>query len=310
MHAPDAFTAADRALLDLLALLDARGYHFVTPTPATHARVVARPDRQKARDLDDIFGWSLPFAPALLEPELADAVARAGIVADGRSSLRVSRLHGRLFVHSAYPTTAEDAVFFGPDSYRFADLVVAELAGACPKRLVDIGAGAGVGGIVAAEACPDAAVVLGDINPAALRLAAINAAHAGVTVECIETPGLERVEGAIDVALANPPYIIDPAGREYRDGGELFGGRLSLDMAREAVARVVPGGRVILYTGTAIVRGRDLLRDALVEASGRMGASPRYREIDPDVFGEELEKPYYREVERIAVVAAVLTKER
>jgi hypothetical protein len=32
----------------------------------------------------------------------------------------------------------------------------------------------------------------------------------------------------------------------------------------------------------------------------------QYKEIDPDVFGEELEGAYYREVERIAVVSLVV----
>jgi hypothetical protein len=34
----------------------------------------------------------------------------------------------------------------------------------------------------------------------------------------------------------------------------------------------------------------------------------RYREIDPDVFGEELDDPAYRDVDRIALVAVVLTR--
>lgn len=308
MHAPSAFPAADRALLDLLGLLDARGYGHVTPTPATHARVVARPGRARARDVNDVFGWSLPFDRELLDPELLHAADRAGAIRGGRSTVRVSRLHGRLFLHSAYPTTDEHSVFLGPDSYRFADLVLHELRGFCPARVADIGAGAGVGGLVAAEACPDARITLTDINPDALRFARINAAHAGVDVETVECAGLAGVEGPIDAALANPPYIVDPAGREYRDGGDLFGGRLSLDMAKEALNRVEPGGRVILYTGSAVVRGRDVLRDALVDLTGRAGASLRYRELDPDVFGEELDSPAYAQVDRIAVVAAVIAK--
>jgi hypothetical protein len=55
------------ALLDLLRLLDARGYRFVTPTPATHARVVARPHRARARSVADVLGWSLPFAPGTID---------------------------------------------------------------------------------------------------------------------------------------------------------------------------------------------------------------------------------------------------
>ena len=76
-------------------------------------------------------------------------------------------------LHSAYPTAGEDAVFLGPDSYRFADLIGAELEPDVPPtaRIVDIGTGAGVGAVTAASHCRGARVVATDINPLALRLA-------------------------------------------------------------------------------------------------------------------------------------------
>jgi hypothetical protein len=67
---------------------------------------------------------------------------------------------------------------------------------------------------------------------------------------------------------------------------------------------------MLLYTGAAIVDGRDGLRDSLVEALPRFGCTLRYEEIDPDVFGEELEEPAYRDVERIAAIGAVIGKTR
>lgn len=54
------------ALLALLGQLDERDYDFVTSTPASHARVVARPDRREAHSLTDVFGWSLPLPPGCL----------------------------------------------------------------------------------------------------------------------------------------------------------------------------------------------------------------------------------------------------
>ena len=60
---------ADEALLTLLAQLQHRGYRFVAPTPATHAIVLGRP---VARDLRDIFGWSLPFAREVVADEIFD----------------------------------------------------------------------------------------------------------------------------------------------------------------------------------------------------------------------------------------------
>lgn len=310
----DAQRDTDAALLDLLRALRARDYRFITPTPATHARILARADRKQAANLTDVLGWSLPFDPSVIEPDLlallqaADALEKR----DGtlRARYRVSTLHGHLFLHSAYPTEADDSVFFGPDSYRFADFIRAELGDCEGARVVDIGTGAGVGGIVAADACPKARVVLTDINPKALRLARLNARFAGIEAEIVEADGLSTVADPIDVALANPPYIIDPKGRTYRDGGDMHGGQLSLDMATEAAARLTPGGRLLLYTGSAIVAGRDELHEALEAAMADANCTLRYRELDPDVFGEELEKPEYADVDRIAIIGAVATKRR
>jgi len=201
-------------------------------------------------------------------------------------------------------------VFLGPDSYRFANLIADEL-GREPVsggRIVDIGTGAGVGAIVAADRCPDARIVATDVNPEALRLARINAAVAGAAIEFVETSALDDVDGGFDLALLNPPYMIDEAGRAYRDGGAMHGGHLSLELAEAALPRLRPGGRIVLYTGSAIVDGTDQLRRALADLARAHGCSMRYREIDPDVFGEELSDPNYAEVDRIAVVSAILTR--
>jgi len=306
---------ADRALLDLLGLLRDAGYRFTTPTPATHARVLSRPDRREARNLRDIFGWSLPFAPDLPPPPVLECLRAAKAVEEEgallRSRLRVSALRDDLYLHSAYPTEQESGVFFGPDSYRFADLIASELA-ARPlsgrARIADIGGGAGVGAIVAAKLCPQARIVMTDVNPRALRLARINAAAAGASIETVEGSGLDGVAPPLDLATLNPPYIIDEAGRTYRDGGGMHGGALSLDLTIEAMERLAEGGRILLYTGSAIVEGADALRDALARETGQRDLQLDYREIDPDVFGEELAKPQYKDVERIALIAATIRR--
>jgi methylase of polypeptide subunit release factors len=309
----ESLEVSDQALLHLICLLQQTGYHFVAPTPATHARVLARRD-SNARDVRDVFGWSLPFAPHLLPKEMIDCLRAGGMLADEaslhRSCVRVSTLHSDLYLHSAYPTQSDDSVFFGPDSYRFADLLHSELQ-RCPPPpkadIADVGSGAGVGAIVAAQCCPGANVLATDVNPKALRLARINAAAAGVSIRTLETSGLDAVAGGLDIVMLNPPYIIDDAGRAYRDGGGMHGDEMSLELSCQAMDRLKPKGRVILYTGSAIVSGEDRLAAALRREADKRGYTLRYREIDPDVFGEELSKPQYREVERIAVVAAILT---
>ena len=304
---------ADEALAALLVALQARNYGFITPTPETHERVVARRSGRRAKTLRDVFGWNLPFDPDEIDREIAGLLRASGFLqdhADGaRSGVRVASLGGLLFLHSPFPTDQPDSVFFGPDTYRFARLIREEVqASDAPGNAVDIGAGAGAGGILAARLRPRARVRLTDVNPKALRLARINAVHAGVAVQVEEGDGLAGVDRPLDLALANPPYIAGSAGRTYRDGGDMHGARLSLDWSVQAIERLAPGGRLVLYTGSAIVDGEDALRRALASACQAHGCTLRYREIDPDIFGSELARPEYREVERIAAVGAIVIR--
>lgn len=303
---------ADLALAELLRRLEDAAYDFVTPTPLTHARVVRRPDRQLGHSLRDILGWSLPFrredAPGWL---VAALDAADELAADGerlKSRVRVSRLHDRLFLHAAYPAKDEDAVFLGPDSYRFADFLVRELSGDETGLIVDVGGGGGVGAIVAAGKAPGAELLLTDVNPTALRYARINAAQSGVRVRTLLGDGLADAPQGLQAVLANPPYIA-ATDQTYSDGGGMHGGRISLDWARQALARLAPGGRLLLYTGSAILDGGgDPLREALAELAAANRAGFSYREIDPDVFGEELERETYADVERIAAVGCVIAR--
>lgn len=292
----------------LLALLDhlrSAGYAFVTPTPETHRRVLAR--KTIARDLRDAFGWNLPFPAALLPAGLLRDLEDGGwlVPADAgwASRIRVSSLAGHLFVHSGYPTDDRDAVFFGPDSYRFARFLGERLTAGSPAgSLVDLGAGTGVGAIVCSAWLQQARLTTVDVNPLAVRFARVNAAHAGVRLEAKEGNSLDCVTGKIDVVIANPPYLIDPSGRTYRHGGLSHGAELSLHWVAMALGRLAPGGRLLLYTGSAIVDGEDCFLAAL---RGLVGpADLHYEELDPDVFGEELDQPGYEDVERIAVVGA------
>jgi hypothetical protein len=303
----------EKAALRLLQALEALGYGFVTVTPETHKRVLSRPEMARARDLRGVFGWSLPFAEALLPRDLFALLREGNLIEpcrDGwKSRVRASTIAGRLFLHSAFPTVEDDSVFLGPDTMRFADFLRAELAGLGPvRRLVDIGAGAGVGGIVAAPCVPGAAIELVDLNEKALAFARVNAAHAGVAAAAYASDGVEAVAAGFDLAIANPPFIIDEDGPAYRAGGGSRGAGLSLDWTLGAAEKLSRGGRMLLYTGSAMVDGRDALHEALEDGLPPLGCALSYREIDPDIFGEELEKPAYREVERIAAVGAIIVK--
>ena len=169
-------STSEAALLRLAATLRDSGYQFVTPTPATHGQVNGRPGNAWARGVEDVFGWSRPFCDGVLAPGVVALMEEAGVLAPAgvgwRSLVRLSSLGGRLFLHSAYPTDAADAVFFGPDTYRFAAALEAHLATrqARVHRAVDIGCGAGPGAVLIALARPRAEVLAVDINDAALSV--------------------------------------------------------------------------------------------------------------------------------------------
>lgn len=308
---------ADQALLQLGRRLRADGYRFTCVTPATHALVNARPGAEKACTARDVFGWSRPFAASLLSADELAQLEAAGVVKPHRdllaSTVRWSTLDGLMLVHSAYPTEASDAVFFGPDSYRFAQVIQDHLQRTPTPitRAVDIGCGTGVGALVIARAAQHAQVTAVDINPKALRYTTVNAALADVGNVCVQRSDiLKDVAGQFDLIVANPPYMLDGGERTYRHGGGSLGADLSRRIVEQSLERLSVGGSLLLYTGVAIVEGEDALLEGVREQLAGPEFSWVYRELDPDVFGEQLLEPGYERVERIAAVALTVTRNR
>ena len=305
----------DEALRALGALLRERGYRFITPTPATHARVNARLRNERGRSVEDVLGWSRPFGREALPEQVFLLLQSAGQLEEAdrlwRSRIRASTIGNELFFHSAFPTTGADAVFFGPDTYRFCTAIEHHLRSLKTpvKSVADIGCGSGAGGIIIARALPEARVVIGDINEAALRLARINIEISGLrNVAVVKSDLMKNMPGEFDMVVANPPYLRDPLQRTYRHGGGELGERLSLDIIEAAIDRLAPGGTLLLYTGSAIREGEDLFGAAAAAKLAEAGIDYEYRELDPDVFGEELEHAPYDGVDRIAVVQLTARK--
>ncbi|HEY0203843.1 MAG TPA: class I SAM-dependent methyltransferase [Acetobacteraceae bacterium] len=260
-----------------------------------------------------MFGWSRPFRDDVVPSAILGAMRDAAVLADHpgghRSLVRLSTLDGELFLHSAYPTAAADAVFFGPDTYRFATAILAYRPAAPVTRAVDVGCGGGPGAILLARAHPAAEVLAVDINDAALRLTRANATLAGVEIRAVNSNLLGGVDGAFDLIVANPPYLVDPGERAYRHGGGPLGAGLSLAILDAALDRLAPGGTLLLYTGAAVVNGIDPFRDAAATRLAGMKTDWTYRELDPDVFGEELDGGAYTAADRIAAILLTVTKQ-
>lgn len=307
------------ALVDLGKFLSTRNYHFITVTPLTHQRVLRNKGQAIANDLRDAFGWSMPFSNKLLPADLLNdlcVLGVASVVGDGmyKSAVRFSNLGPHLYAHSSFPTAREDAVFFGPDTYRFASLINSEVKERTSKtrtRILDMGCGSGVGGIVAAQFSGgnDKEIVLADGNPSALVFSKANVSLARVP-DCkfIQTDLFSNIEGDFDFIVSNPPYLIDSERRTYRHGGGDYGEGLSQRIFDQSIKRLRPGGRLVLYTGSAIVQGTDPFSEWARLVAEAMGFTCIRKELDPDVFGEELDREDYSSVERIAAVGLVVER--
>jgi methylase of polypeptide subunit release factors len=300
------------SLRELLDAIAAEGYVFAPPTPETHRRVNGRSGNAQAANLRGIFGWSRPFHRGACSRRIYDLLCQADAIrSEGKlwkSRVRVASLNGRQYLHSAFPTEELDAVFFGPDTYRFIRAALASLPDRTYGRAIDLGCGSGAGGIEIAAVRDIGQLWLSDINPAALALARVNAAAAGQRARFVQSDLFAACDGAFDLILANPPYLADPAKRAYRDGGGVLGMELGLRIVRDGVDRLSAGGILFLYTGVPIIHGVDLFCIQVEQILSEHGFVMDYSEIDPDVFGEELETPAYWGVDRIAVVALKITQ--
>jgi methylase of polypeptide subunit release factors len=296
----------------LISFLQEEKYKFVTPTPATHSRNNNRRGNESARSLADAFGWSRPFPPWLLPSPLFALLRDSAVISEceagWKSSVRASTLDGDIFLHSAFPTISHDAVFFGPDTYRFAKAIKSNLLSEPRhlRRALDLGCGSGAGGVTIAKNSSCRELVLTDINDTALQMTRLNADAAGLLyVTTVHSDLFADVDGEFDMIVANPPYLNDPLQRAYRHGGGELGSAVSVRIAQAAKDRLTPGGTLLMYTGSPIVEGVDRLLQAIEQDFATSDLRWSYDEIDPDVFGEELETAAYSHVDRIA--ATVLT---
>lgn len=303
-----------RALHYLLHFLAERHYRFTVITPLSHERILKRKKHlsNRARSLKDIFGWNLPFYPEALDQQLFLILKNADLIRledqQWLSTVRVASLAEKLFIHSAFPTVETDAVFFGPDTYRFYYHLKQYLLNQSHviQRCVELCCGASPVAIAIAKLFPETTEIFtADINPKALFYSQVNKDFTGLSnIFPTQSNLFSDLEGYFDLIFANPPYLMDLHERQYRHGGNALDGTdLSFRILSEGIKRLTPQGTLFLYTGIAISQdGNKFLAavDSWIQDYPDFNYS--YEEIDPDVFGEELEQPAYQHIERIAVV--------
>jgi SAM-dependent methyltransferase len=300
----------DPGLIKLGAALKERGYDFVQPGVAEVKRY-RRASSHPASLIDNLFGWGVNVPGSAVDAELLALMQAARVVRHVSgdflcSSVGAARVGADLLFHTAGPNAAVDAVFLGPDTYRFIDGLAARLDGVdAPLTIFEVGSGSGAASIWLARRFPGARVTGCDINPAAVSLARVNARLAGLhNVDFQLGDVLSGVDGTADLVVSNPPFIADAQGRTYRDGGAMLGMELPLRILREAAPRLRPGGAMHMYTASPIVASEHHIAPPLAA----LFPHGELRELEASIFDDLLDLPAYRDVERVAAVMISVTQ--
>jgi methylase of polypeptide subunit release factors len=125
------------------------------------------------------------------------------------------------------------------------------------RTALDLGTGSGVQALHAASR--GARVTATDVNPRALRFAALTALLSGVPVPELRQGSLfEPVAGErFDLIVSNPPFVISPGERfVYRDGG-MAGDDLCRTLVGRAGDHLTEGGYCQLLANWQHVEGED-----------------------------------------------------
>ena len=145
-------------------------------------------------------------------------------------------------------------------------------------RVLDVGTGSGAVALALAAELPDAEVVATDSSPAALDLAAENAARLGLAGRVRFEPGTLPGDGTFDLLLANLPYVAEPEWgslapeiRDWEPCGALLAGADGLDAIRsllvelaERAAQATPAADVV---GLEVGAGQAaMVEEMLIEA--------------------------------------------
>lgn len=161
------------------------------------------------------------------------------------------------------------------DSFLLADNLVVRRG----ERVLDMGTGCGIQGIIAAGM--GASVLACDILPRAVRCARHNARSNGVDMEVVKSDLFQKVSGSFDLITFNPPYLPpDPLEKEVRravpgmrdveavawDGGR-DGRRVITRFLRGCREHLNPGGRVLLVASS--LTGIDNVLREFLEAGLR-----------------------------------------
>ena len=164
-----------------------------------------------------------------------------------------------------------------PETEQLVELVESQIVNR-ELRIVDVGTGSGVIALSLAAKFPEAKILAVDVSNDALALAQENASRLNLTgrVRFLKSRLLENVEGALDLIVANLPYVSTQdrhtLSREVLRDPEiaLFAGAQGVELVHELIAdapsRLRPGGMLALEIGLG---QSEALLSALAEKNYR-----------------------------------------
>ncbi|HEV7652316.1 MAG TPA: putative protein N(5)-glutamine methyltransferase [Actinophytocola sp.] len=150
--------------------------------------------------------------------------------------------------------------------------------------VVDLCCGSGAVAAAVALTVPDARLYAVDVDPAAVRCARRNVPGGQVYEGDLYTPLPAALRGAVDVLVANAPYVptdaiglLPPEARLHEPRVALDGGADGLDVVRRVIADaqrwLAPGGHLLIETSEAQA-------PLLLDAAGKAGLRPRQASDD------------------------------
>ncbi|MBI5619088.1 MAG: peptide chain release factor N(5)-glutamine methyltransferase [Gammaproteobacteria bacterium] len=192
----------------------------------------------------------------------ADDARYRGLVAARAEGRPVAQLLGVREFWSLEFEVDEHCLVPRPETELLVERALAAIPSGAAVRIADLGTGSGAIAVAIARERPQSRVVAVDVSPAALAVAARNAARlAPGRVALVRGDWLAAfAPGSFEVIVSNPPYVAadDPllttTEIRFEPRAALAAGPDGLSdlgaLARQAAAALVAGGRVFLEHGT------------------------------------------------------------
>ena len=144
-----------------------------------------------------------------------------------------------------------------PDTETLVEWALELLPEAAPRRVLDLGTGSGAVALALQHERPACAVTAVDASADALAVASANAHRLQLPVQYVLSHWMDAVQGAFDLIVSNPPYVVDNdphlEALTHEPLSALTSGADGLDDIRQIIAQtpwhLSPDGWLLLEHG-------------------------------------------------------------